>query len=71
MSLPCPPEGGMITSSWGYESGLGNPPATISTVPNVYPDPWLVTSTDPICWSAFTVTVHSASLPSPLIGTLV
>ena len=49
MSFPWPPVGGMITSSCGYESGLGRPPATISTVPKVYPDPWLVISTVPIC----------------------
>ena len=41
MSFPCPPSGGIMTSRTGQESGAAIHPDTKSTVPKVYPDPWL------------------------------
>ena len=61
----------IITSKDGLVVPVGIPPASKSKVPKVYPDPCDDTVTVSIFESPSIVTVHSAPLPSPLIGTLV
>jgi len=70
MSFPWPPLGGIITFNTGKVVPVGTFPATKSTVPKVYPDPWFDIVTDSTLWSLLTTTLHSAPVPSPRIGLL-
>ena len=70
MSCPCPPCGDMITLKIGLVVPVGTPPASISTYPKVYPEPWFETWTSETWAFSSIVIVHVAPCPSPLIGIL-